>query len=102
MKKELIDIVRELKKQDNIQLAYLDNTPSEFTGVLVDNQYAESVAMSNTIMMKYIFGEYYEDISWFLCEWVAGKKSPQIWLQDGTEIDLETEEDYYNYLKECC
>lgn len=101
MKNKLIEVVRELKRLDTKSQAYINSIPSEFS-IIFDNEYTDSKCKMNDLLIHALFKEKAEDIFWFIYEWEPGKKTPQIWLADDTEIILETEEDYYKYLKGYC
>lgn len=58
----------------------------------VNNLYLRSLLK----VLETIFHDNYDTISWFLWEDVEKK----IWLADGTEIDVSTPENLYDYLIE--
>lgn len=98
MKAELINVVRQLKALDNAANVYLDSVPREFTGIMVDNPYAESQWNMIKVLCTEMFGDMYDDIDWFLTAWDA-ERNNKFWLADDTEIVINTAEDYYEYLK---
>ena len=101
MKTKLIEVVRQLKELDTLAQEYISKVPTGFD-VIYDNDYANTLGQINDVLVQALFKDYSADIFWFLYEWKPGKNTPQIILEDGTEIILETEEDYYQYLKDYC
>jgi len=99
MSPELIEVVKTLKQLDRRAEEYVKTIPPEFSSIIYDNEYANSNGMKSDLLIRALFGGNSEEIFWFLYEWKDGKKSPQIWLADGTPIILETEEQYYKYLE---
>ena len=101
MKTKLIEVVKRIKELNTEGHNYLDNLPTGLD-VIYDNDYANTIGQINDVLVHALFKDYSADIFWFLYEWKPGKNTPQIILEDGTEIILETEEDYYQYLKDYC
>jgi hypothetical protein len=101
MKPELINVVRILKDYGTKQSEYLDTIPSDINQVFFDNTYVNLLQQQNDLLIDHLFGEFTEDVSWFLYEFEAGKSpGPHCRLADGTEYTYNTNEDYYEYLKE--
>lgn len=95
----LVDLVRELRKQQIGGTEYLSTLPYEFRTLLIENKHAESMWEAQSLLMKAAFGEWYEDVYWFLYEFTPGSSpGPHLVLGDGTEYVFNTDEDYYAYL----
>ena len=100
MKQELIEVVKQLRINSKRQDAYIDSIPREFQELLLDNTYSNLAGMQCDVLLKALVGDMYEDISWFLYEFTAGKsKGPHCITEDGTEYTYKTDEDYYRYLE---
>lgn len=102
MKTKLIEVVRQLKELDTVAQEYLDQVPTDLSVAVFDNTYVNSKGEAYDVLVHALFGSMSADIFWFLYEWKPGSKDVQIILADGTYIFLETEEDYYKYLKDYC
>ena len=102
MKSKLIEVVRQLKELDIEAQEYMKRVPIDLTEALFDNTYVNSKSQAYDVLVHALFGSMSADIFWFLYEWEPGSKEVQIILVDGTRITLESEEDYYKYLKEYC
>lgn len=96
MKKELIDLVKELRALDIRGQAYLSTIPYPFDMAMVDNEYQHMNTAAQAILMKAVFGDLYEDVYWFFYEWHPGFSMT---TADGVEYVFNTEEDYYKYLE---
>jgi hypothetical protein len=97
---KLVDLVRELRKQQIIGTEYLGTLPHEFQTLLIENKHAESMWEAQSHLLKAVFGEWYEDVYWFLWEFTPGKTpGPHLALADGTEFVYNTDEDYYAYFE---
>lgn len=95
---ELLKAVRALRIEAD---EYIDKLPHDLAFILIDNGYANAVSMIGDKTLKMIFGDMYEEISWFLYEFKP-KDTPQIWLADKTPIIINSDEDYYEYLRKYC
>lgn len=98
MNEELIKVLQEVRKLRIEADAYLDSLPSDLSPYVMDNTYVNAVSMIGDKLLKRLFGTMYEDVSWFLYEFKP-RETPQIWLADGTPITLNSDDDYYNYLR---
>lgn len=99
MKPELIELVKVLRKLRLEADEYIDKVPNDLSIYIMDNTYANALGIMNDRLLEAVFGDAYEDVSWFLYEF-RPKGTPQIWLADGTPITLTCDEDYYEYLRE--
>ena len=101
MKKELIDIVRKLKDIEEMQDAFIDSMPYEYNSIILDSKYTTNVYMQKDIILSALFGDMVDDVEWFLYAFKAGKSAgPHCVHVDGTEYTFNTNEDYYEYLKD--
>jgi hypothetical protein len=101
MRTELIEVVKELKQLEDSNTKFLDILPTSLFSI-TDNEYVNNQQEAKDLLIRALFKENTEDIFWFLFEWEKGKKTPQIYLESGEEIILETEDDYYQYLEKYC
>ena len=96
---KLISILKELRALDIAGRAYLDKYPYSFQDLVIGNEYAENLYHGQSILLRRVFGEYTEDVEWFLYEFTPGSSpGPHVILADGTEYVFNTDEDYYTYL----
>lgn len=96
MKPELIELVKSLREARNTQDNFIDSLPSSINEAFFDNGMVNSLYSTQSKLLKIVFGELYEEISWFLWEFKDGAK---MWEADGTERIFATEDDYYKYLE---
>lgn len=96
MKKDKIDLVRKIKGLNILGDAYLNTLSAPFDTVLIDNEYQDTNGRIQDLLMRRVFGDLYEDVSWFLYEWQPGFN---IKTEKGVEYTFNTEEDYYKYLE---
>lgn len=96
MDENQIQLVKEIRELDQQASTYLIKLPSLIDTFIIDNEYANCQSRIQSILMQSIFGEVYDDICWFLYEWQPGYT---IEVLGGTVYILNTEEDYYNYLR---
>ena len=100
MDKELINIVRTIKNLDEQAMEYADSIPIDLRLFVMDNEYVNIMSRQKDLLLEGLFGEYAEDVCWFLYEFKAGKhKGPHLILADGTEYTYNSNEDYYEYLE---
>ena len=101
MNATLINIVRELKYLGTHMDAYIDTIPRDISEAFFDNEYTNLQAKQRDILLEALFGDMSSDIEWFLYEFQAGEtEGPHCILQDGKEFTFNTNEDYYEYLKD--
>ena len=101
MKRELIEVVKQLRQSMQRQDEYLAELPREFQEMLFDNAYSNYFEIQRDQLMQALFGnEMYEDIMWFLYEFTPGKSTGPHIIVDGKEYVLLSDEDYYRYLEE--
>jgi hypothetical protein len=98
MRKELIDVVRELKRLNNVAEDFVEEVPYCIASSIFDNDYANAKGLSVELLIRALFQDDTEEIFWFLYEFKP-KPTPQLWLADGTAIAFTCEEDYYKYLE---
>jgi hypothetical protein len=92
------ELIRELKRLNELNSSYLDKIPYEFSNIVVGNEYAENNYTIIILLLKSVFAELYWDVEWFLNEWDPVKNN-KFWLEDGTEIIINSVDDYIEYLK---
>lgn len=101
MKQDLIDLVCKLKNLDEKQQKYLAALPSDIRDMLIENQYVLMMGYQRDLLIKRMFGKMAEDVEWFLYEFEAGKSpGPHCIMPDNTSYTYNTNEDYYQYLRE--
>ena len=101
MKKNKIDIVRQLRTIRLNSNTYCDSIPKGFD-IIYDNEYTANLYAENTILLNFLFGIDYDDIEWFLNEFRVGSAGSHIsYMENGKpiEVTLKCDEDYYEYLK---
>lgn len=99
MKKELIPILKKIKEIEHKQNDYLDSVPSDISSVVFDNEYANMNGIKFDIVLQALFGDYIEEVYWFLYEFKPGKSlGPHITV-DQKEYTFKDEQDYYDYLE---
>lgn len=76
--------------------AWIDSMPSDINSAFFDNTYVNSLDTQISLTQKMLFGDLYEDISWFLYEW--NPKHGVITMPDGTSYNIQTLDDYISYL----
>lgn len=96
MDAKLIELVRKIKDLEKSGDKYLTTLPGIFNMLLIDNEYSVSKDLIQAVLMRNIFADMYDDVTWFLYEWRPGFS---ITTQDGTEYIINTEEEYYKYLE---
>lgn len=96
---KLINILKELRALNKAGRAYLEDYPYLFQDLVIGNDYTENLYRGQSLLLKHVFGEYTEDVTWFLYEFTPGSSpGPHVVLADGTEYVFNTDEDYYEYL----
>jgi hypothetical protein len=99
MKKELITILKKIKEIEHNQNTYLDSVPSDISTVVFDNEYANMNGLKFDIVLQALFGDYVDEVYWFLYEFKPGKiHGPHITF-DKKEYTFKDEQDYYDYLE---
>ena len=76
--------------------AYIDSIPSDISTAFVDNEYANSISVTNEKLIKYIFGDSFDSILWFLYEWKPGYKVGS----NGKITTIHSIDDYITWMKE--
>jgi hypothetical protein len=99
MKEKLISVLKEVRSLHREANNYLDKVPNDLQMYIMDNTYSNAISIINDRLLHALFGNMYEDVSWFLFEFKP-KDTPQIWLADNTPITLTCDEDYYQYLRD--
>lgn len=93
--KELIAIIyNEKTRRDN----YIDRIPREFSDLVVENIYSSSLGYLNDLLIDEIFGEFAEDVDYFLYETSGDKTKPNIFIED-REYCVHDLESYFEYAK---
>lgn len=95
MDKKLINLVRKIKDLDTQAIEYINKVMYPIDCFILDNEYSNCNALIQSALLKQVFGDMYEDISWFLYEWKPGYT---IGVGDVTYV-INSEEDYYKYLE---
>lgn len=109
MEAKLIEVVRRLKEFDNRGQAWLKLLPSDINMAFIDNGYIDAMHMANQTMFQALFGDFSEDVAWFLYEWNP-ESNNIFWTYEnkGTpeekEIEwlIDSESAYYSYLEKAC
>ena len=96
----VVSTVRQIRALMLQQDAYVDSLPADIRVFVFDNAYCDLKDRQNSILAEALFGDLYEDIAWFLYEYVPGSTGPHAQLADGSEFTFHTDEDYYTYLEE--
>lgn len=97
---KLINLLKELRRLNQASRAYLDDYPHLFQDLVIGSEYAENLHRGQSLLLKHVFGEYAEDVEWFLYEFTPGSSpGPHVILADGTEYVFKTDEDYYEYFR---
>ena len=65
---EFKEIVQFIYNQNNSQNEYLKSIPNDISEAIFDNKYANLQGNTSEFLMKKIFGDFYEDVNWFLYE----------------------------------
>ena len=100
MKKELIEVVKQLRLISEQQETYLDKVPRDIVTVIFDNEYANLQSRISQVLFNQLFGDLADDVSWFLYEFKPGvTPGPHCIHNDKTEYTFNTDEDYYKYLE---
>ena len=91
----------ELYEREKEGSAYLDTIPSDIQSAFFDNKYCESLAFQTDLLRRALFDGMglSEEVEFFLYEWKQGDPNPQIWLEDGTAVSVETFDDYMDYIE---
>lgn len=76
--------------------AWLDGIPRDISTAFFDNTLIQSLEYNNTLLMKALFGDLYEDISWFLDEWTPERG--KFTMPDEKSYDIQDVDDYIFYL----
>jgi hypothetical protein len=105
---EQIELITQLKSNEVKRVKWLDTVPIEINESYISNPIVDTLYSDYNLFLRTIFGILYDDIQWFLYEWNADKNSV-FWLRAGyegresdIEIQINCEEDYYQYLREYC
>ena len=96
----VVSAVRQIRALMLQQDAYVASLPADIRTFVFDNAYCDLKDRQNSILAEALFGDLYEDIVWFLYEYVPGSTGPHVQLADGREFTFYTDEDYYTYLEE--
>lgn len=96
MDAKLIQLVREIRELDTEADTYAQKVVYPIDMFLLDNEYANCQALIQSKLMRVVFGDMYEDVTWFLYEWKPGFT---IDVQGFDTFTINTEEDYYKYLE---
>lgn len=100
MKPELIEVVRKLREIEKQQSEYIDKLPSDISGFVFDNEYSNLQGLKFDLVLQTLFGDFAEDVYWFLYDFVPGKTAgPHVIESNGTEHTFNSDDDYYEYLK---
>lgn len=90
--------------QDNER--YLDSVPYDVREFIMGNYHVENVYKSYELMAKNYFGEFYEDVSWFIYDCTDSIKavkslgdSPNVITRDGTDYWINDLQSYLDYVK---
>lgn len=75
--------------------AYLDTIPGDLQSAFFDNKAVETLEAAQDMLVNAYFGEGAEAVFWFLYDWEPGF----IVHQDGTTTQINTIEDYINWMK---
>lgn len=70
--------------------------PIDISAAFFDNKYIDSLYARESLSMQMLFGDLYEDISWFLYEWKP--EHGEITMSDGTKYNIQNLDDYMAYL----
>lgn len=85
--------IEEYKKRSE----WLDSIPCDISSAFFDNAYVSSLEKLNETLLQEILGEtLYQELTWFLYDKPQGKSS--ITFSDGVVFDVDTPEDFLNYL----
>ena len=97
---EHISLIKQIRQNTLDESKYLDKIPADIYSAFFDNTYTNSQYNSIRILLEFVFGKSFaeHEISWLLYEFKPSDE-PQIWLADGTEIVLKSDDDYYAYLR---
>ena len=94
-----VSVARELRGLMLQQSAYIESLPKHVREFVFDNDYTALQDRQNALLSEAFFGDMYEDVAWFLYEFVPGSKGPHVTLEDGQEFTFNADEDYYSYLE---
>lgn len=62
------EVVTRLVEADQFQTEYLNKIPDDIQSAIFDNEYANSKARTIDYLIETLFGEYAEDVMWFIWE----------------------------------
>jgi len=100
MKKELIDVIKQLRHEQNVQDQWLNELPNELHSAFFDNDYVNSMGLQHDMLITSLFKDSAEDVFWFLYDFKIGKtKGPHIITADGVPYTFLKDEDFYDYLE---
>jgi len=98
-----LELLRRIKELDREGQAFLDTIPLSLYYIkeaIFDNDYVGTTERKANACLEYVFGDYYEDVCWFLYEW-SPEGCNTIWVKE-KEYRILTEEDYYTYFEQEC
>lgn len=99
-KTELLKFIRE---QQLLQDRWVDSLPQELSMAFVSNDYVDSLHVVNERLMREVFGEAFEDASYFLYELkLCDDGHTQIKEADGTEWSFSDDSQFYEYFRKVC
>lgn len=93
---ELKKYLTKLQSHKEVGDKWLDTVPREIQAVYFDNPYVDNLYSMFDVTMQLAFGKLYEDVRWFLYDWSA--KNGRITMNDGTEYNIKSTDDYIDYL----
>lgn len=100
MKKELIDLLKLIRKCEKRKDAYLDKLPIGLNVAFIENDMHDAQTEVQCELMKAVFGDLYDEVAWFLWDLNMTSEGPHIVEADGKMWTFKTDEDYYKYLEE--
>jgi hypothetical protein len=85
---------------------YIESLPTDISAAFFDNEYANCSSFSNTMLLKYAFGEHFEAVEWFFYEWKPGMVCMMV-LTTGTQCEkvefkkvINNIDDYIDWMRE--
>lgn len=100
MHENLIKLIKEIRELDQKAEEYINKLVYPIDMFMVDNEHSNCQSLIQSKLMREVFGDMYEDVTWFLYEWkpgytiTTGANTPE----EKTYV-IETEENYYKYLE---
>lgn len=89
-------VIREILLQKKLRDTYTNSIPTDLVDHVFDNTYANSLAVTNDILIRELFEEAAEDVLWFLYD--CNFKDTKI-LIEGREYTINSVEDYLEYVE---